>query len=213
MKKPKKPLVIILGGAKISDKICLIENFKNKADCFLIGGAIANTFLAAQGFPVNNSLYDKKATLAARKLLKTGKIILPLDTAVFKRQILDIGVKTIEKYSKIIKNAKTIIWNGPMGYIEDKRFRKGSLAILEAILKSRAFSAIGGGETVAVFQTATRGTMRIYTQNYAEKFNVSQRQVRASPRIFISTGGGAMLEFLAGKKMPGIEALKNNKLN
>ena len=213
MKKPKKPLVIILGGAKIADKIGLIENFKNKADCFLIGGAIANTFLAAQGFPVNNSLYDKKATLAARKLLKTGKIILPLDTAVFKRQILDIGVKTIEKYSKIIKNAKTIIWNGPMGYIEDKRFRKGSLAILEAILKSRAFSAIGGGETVAVFQTATRGTMRIYTQNYAEKFNVSQRQVRASPRIFISTGGGAMLEFLAGKKMPGIEALKNNKLN
>jgi len=100
---------------------------------------------------------------------------------------LDIGPETAKEYAKIIKSAKTIIWNGPMGYIEDKKFRKGSEAVLRAIINSRAFAIIGGGETTGILQTT----------NYKQKVS-----------IFVSTGGGAMLEFLAGKKLPGIEALK-----
>jgi phosphoglycerate kinase len=183
----KSGLVIILGGAKISDKIGVIKNFQKKADYFLIGGGMANTFLAAQELPVGDSLYEKEAAPIARKFLKFGKIILPTDTRVFKKQILDIGPKTVEKYSKIIKNAKTIVWNGPMGHIEDKRFRKGSEEIAKAILKSKGLVIIGGGETAGLLKA----------KNSKLKVN-----------IFISTGGGAMLEYLAGKKLPGIEALK-----
>lgn len=189
VKNPKKPLVIILGGAKISDKIGVIKNFFKIADYFLIGGGMANTFLAAQGLPVGDSLFEKKAMPVARKFLKFKSIILPVDTAVYKKQILDIGPETIEKYSKIIKNARTIIWNGPMGYIEDKKFRKGSEAIAKAIINNKkAFSIIGGGETTSI---------------------VSGIKCQVSGNIFISTGGGAMLEYLAGKKLPGIEALNN----
>lgn len=189
IKNFKRPLVIILGGAKISDKIGLIKNFLSRADYFLIGGGMANTFVAAQGLPVGDSLYEEKMIFLARQLLKSKKIILPIDKTVYKRQILDIGSQTIEQYSKIIKNAKTIIWNGPMGYIEDRRFRKGSEAIANAILKSKAFSVIGGGETISLFA--------LYPKPYT-----------LNPHLFLSTGGGAMLEYLAGKKLPGIEALK-----
>ncbi len=186
IKNFKKPLVVILAGAKISDKIGLIKNFLSRADYFLIGGGMANTFAAAQGLPVGDSLYENKMFFLARQFLKSKKIILPIDTIVYKRQILDIGSRTIEQYSKIIKNAKTIIWNGPMGYIEDKRFRKGSEAIAGAILKSKAFSVIGGGETTSLLKPKT--------------YNLK-------PNLFMSTGGGAMLEYLAGKKLPGLEAL------
>jgi phosphoglycerate kinase len=176
-----------LGGAKISDKIGVIKNFQKKADYFLIGGGMANTFLAAQELPVGDSLYEKEAAPIARKFLKSGKIILPTDTRVFKKQILDIGPKTVEKYSKIIKNAKTIVWNGPMGHIEDKRFRKGSEEIAKAILKNKGLVIIGGGETAGLLKA---------------------KDSKLKANIFISTGGGAMLEYLAGKKLPGIEALK-----
>ncbi len=187
---PKKPFVVILGGVKVANKVGLIKNFWNKADKFLIGGAIANTFLAAAGGKVGNSVYEKEKVAFCRKLLKSPKIILPVDLAVKNGRILDIGVKTQKNYTEIIKTAKTIIWNGPMGYIEDRKFRKGSEAVLKAILKSKAFSVIGGGETTALLGAAN------------SKFKIQ------NSKLFISTGGGAMLEFLAGKKLPGIEALK-----
>ena len=192
VKKTKHPFVIILGGAKISDKIELIKNFLNKTDHFLIGGGIANTFIAAQDLPVGDSLYEKEMIPTAKKLLKSKKIILPVDFKLSNRKILDIGPKTAEKYGEIIKNARMIIWNGPMGYIEDKKFRRGSEEISRALVKSKAFVVVGGGETISILKT----------KNYKLKTNV-----------FISTGGGAMLEYLADKKLPGIEALNIRKNN
>jgi len=186
MKNPKKPLIIIIGGAKISDKIGVIKNFSKKVNCFLTGGGVANTFLAARGLFIGKSLYDKDAN--AHELLNrySRKLILPIDFVIKKDEILDIGPKTIKKYTEIIKSAKTIIWNGPMGYIEDKKFRKGTEEIIKAIMKSRAFAVIGGGETTSIM-SKVKGQ---------------------KSKVFISTGGGAMLEYLAGKKLPGIEALK-----
>ena len=214
VKNPKHPLVVILGGAKISDKIGVIKNFLKRADYFLIGGGVANTFFAAQGLPIYNSLYEKEMVLTARQLLKLKKIILPIDSAISvkgrKKEILDIGPRTIEKYNQIIKKAKTIIWNGPMGYFENPKFAKGSKAVTQAILKSHAFAIIGGGETTSLFGSAQR-----YAENYVElrrkKFRVGPREVSVSPRMFISTGGGAMLQYLAGKKLPGIAALDNSR--
>ncbi len=191
-KKSKHPFIIILGGAKISDKIVLIKNFLKKADYFLIGGGIANTFVAAQGLPVGDSLYEQNMIPEAQKLLRSLKIILPQDFVVKNRKMLDIGPKTARNYGAIIKKAKTIIWNGPMGYIEDKRFRKGSETIIKAIFQSRAFSVIGGGETISLIQLKTKN-------------------LKLKTNIFISTGGGAMLEYLAGVKLPAITALERNK--
>lgn len=192
MKRPRKPLIIILGGAKISDKIGVIKNFLKKADKFLVGGGVANTFFAAQNLPLDDSLYENKMIPLARQLLKYKKIILPVDSAVKKGKILDIGPETAKKYAAIIKKAGTIIWNGPMGYIEEKQFRKGSEAILKAIFESRAFVIIGGGETTSL--------LKLKTHNL--KHN-----------IFISTGGGAMLEYLAGKKLPGLAALNLSRVS
>lgn len=191
MKNSKKPLVIILGGAKISDKIGLIKNFYNKANCFLVGGGIANTLFALQDLPVGNSLIDKNADLHglnADFCRLDKKIILPIDVVVNKDRILDIGQKTVKKYSEIIKRAGTIIWNGPVGYFEDKKFARGSEGIARAIIKSRAFSVVGGGETTSLIQNSK---LRI-----------------KNPRLFVSTGGGAMLEYLAAKKLPALEVLK-----
>jgi 3-phosphoglycerate kinase len=190
IKKPKKPLVVVLGGAKISDKIGMVKNFLKKADEILIGGGIANIFFAAQKLPVNGSLYERKMVPVARKLLKFKKIILPFDSAIQKGKILDIGPETIKKYTEVIKKAKTIVWNGPMGYIENPEFAKGSKAIVKAILESRAFSIIGGGETTGL---------------------VASSKYKMSGNTFISTGGGAMLEYLSGKKLPGIAALENSR--
>jgi len=186
MKSPKKPLIIIIGGAKISDKIGVIKNFLKKANCILTGGGVANTFFAAQKLPVGQSLYEETMIPLARQLLKSKKIILPIDSVVSKGAILDIGPKTIKKYTNMIKSAATIVWNGPMGYIENKKFRKGTGEIAKAIIKSRAFAVIGGGETTSIM-SKVKGQ---------------------KSKVFISTGGGAMLEYLAGKKLPGIEALK-----
>jgi phosphoglycerate kinase len=193
----KRGLIIVLGGAKISDKIVLIKNFlkgvkgqKSKVSCFLIGGGMANTFFAAQGLPVGESLYEKHMIPKAQNLMKQAgrKFFLPSDVMIDNGKILDIGPKTTENYAKIIKKAKTIIWNGPMGYFENPEFAKGSETVAKAILKSKAFSAIGGGETTSLFQIPN------------SKFQ--------NPKLFLSTGGGAMLEYLADKKLPGIEALK-----
>ena len=192
MHNPKKPLVIILGGAKISDKLGLIKNFLNKADYFLVGGGIANTFMAAQDLPMGDSLYEKDMLPSAKKFLKSGKIVLPSDVIIDERKILDIGLKTIKKYSDLIEKAKMIIWNGPVGYFEDERFAKGSKAIAKAVLNSKARAIIGGGETTLLFK------------------NIKNKKRKTN--LFLSTGGGAMLEFLGGKKLAGIEALAYNKL-
>lgn len=184
LQSPTKPLIVILGGAKISDKIGLINNFKNKAEKFLLGGGIANTLFAYDGLPVGDSLYEKDINLDFLKNIRK-KIILPSQVNIFDRKILDISPEAVREFEKEILKAKTIIWNGPMGYFEDKRFAKGTETLKKSVLKNKtAKIIIGGGETAALFT------------------GVNQKN------IFVSSGGGAMLEFLSGVKLPGIEVLK-----
>ena len=185
MKARKRPLIVVLGGAKISDKIGIINNFIKKSDFFLIGGGIANNFLKAEGLPLGDSIYERDKIGFAKRLLKNKKIILPIDYAVHQRQIIDIGPNTAEKFSELIRRTKTIIWNGPMGIIENPKSKKGSEAIAKAIIRSRVFATVGGGETATLFEGK-----------------------KLPKHVFLSTGGGAMLEYLSGKKLPGIEALK-----
>ena len=189
----EKPLVIILGGAKVFDKVGLIDNFSKKADNFLIGGAMANTFFAGQGLPMGNSLYEPKMLSLVGDLLTSvaPKLILPVDLVIHQKQILDIGPETIKNYQKFIQNANTIIWNGPLGFIENKKFAKGTQEIARAILKNKnAKIIIGGGETITALN------------------KIDSRFKIQDSRFFLSTGGGAMMEYLAGKKLPGIAALK-----
>lgn len=193
MKKAKKPLVLILGGGKPGDKIGFLKAFIKKADYFLLGGGIANTFLAAQKLPVGQSLFDsKRQTLnfIRKNFIENRnnrrKIIMPLDYIIQNKQILDIGQKTIDLYSRYIKIARTILWNGPLGLTEKPQFEGGTKLVAQAISKSKSFSIIGGGET----------TDFIIKIGLDKKIN------------FLSTGGGAMLEYLSGKPMPGIDAMK-----
>jgi len=188
---PPKPIVILLGGIKISDKIGVIKKFINKAKWILTGGGVANTFFAAKGIPIGNSVFDKNSLSLAKEWILNKKIILPVDLIIKKGQILDIGPKTIELYSNIISKSKTFIWNGPMGMIERKEYQRGTLGLVKALKKAKCFSVVGGGETTSL----------ILSKNLQS--NVS----------FLSIGGGAMLEYLSGKKLPGLEALKNNKKN
>jgi len=206
----EKPLVIILGGAKVSDKIGLINNFLGKTKYFLIGGAMANTFFAGQGLPVGDSLYEPKAFPFVHNLRTSDvlRLILPIDLVIHQRKILDIGPETIKKYAEIIKKTKTIIWNGPMGMSEDKRFVQGTKGIAQAVLQNKkAKIVIGGGETVASLTTLMSADYkRITADTYPRKSAKNQRE---SATLWVSTGGGAMLEYLAGKKLPGLKALDN----
>lgn len=179
------PFVVILGGVKMTDKMGLIKQFINKADYFLAGGGIANTLFAADGLPIGDSIYEKHMISFAKKIAKTNKIIVPMDVVISDRKIVDNGEGTTEEWIEIIKSAKTIIWNGPLGVIEDKRFAKGSIDVAKAIAKSKAFSVVGGGETALAFNG-----------------------VSLKKNTFLSTGGGAMLEYLSGIKLPGIEVLR-----
>jgi len=206
--KAEKPYVAIVGGAKISDKIELIENFLNIANTILIGGAMAYTFLRAQGIETGKSLVEADKIDLARDLLarasaKHVSIQLPIDHVVASgldstdaqvvpvqktavdRTGLDIGPETVKKYSDIIRQAKTIVWNGPMGVFEKPRFAEGTFAIARAVADSNAFSIVGGGDSAAA---------------------VDQSGVE-SKISHISTGGGAALEFLSGRKLPGVEVL------
>lgn len=188
MRRPKLPLVVVIGGAKAGDKLGVIKFFRRRAAAFLLGGAAANTLLRLQGIEIGRSLVDKTAPVKElKKLLTYPNLFLPPDWKMEEGAILDIGKKTAKLYAAKIKNARTVIWAGPMGYIEKAKFSRGSLAVAKAIAANRrAFSVAGGGETVAFL-----------------------RKHRLAGKIsFISTGGGAMLEFLAGRKLPGIEALK-----
>ena len=183
----KKPFVVIIGGAKTADKISVIKSLYGRADYFLTGGGIANTFYYAEGRPIGNSVHEKMK-FEKRFMDAIGKkIILPLfnDVRIANTKILDIGDKTIKEYCRIISRAKSVIWNGPLGAIEDKRFRRGSEEIARALLKSKARIVVGGGETTMLFE-----------------------KKKLPANLFISTGGGAMLEFLEGKKLPGLTALK-----
>jgi phosphoglycerate kinase len=209
---PQKPYVAILGGAKVSDKIGVVENLLNRVTTLLIGGGMAYTFLKAKGFEVGKSLVEEDQMDFSLNLLKKaeGKIrlILPADHVASermdtqaRRQIvrngripkdwvcLDIGPETVRVFSEEIRMAKTIVWNGPMGVFEMEPFSGGTFAIARAIADSSAFSIVGGGDSVAAVNKA----------GVADKVS------------HISTGGGASLEFLEGKKLPGIEALRKNK--
>jgi 3-phosphoglycerate kinase len=187
----KRPLVVIVGGAKVSDKIGVIKYFWDKADHFLLGGGPANTFFAAAGVDIGDSIFDKESFPFVRKVINSPKIILPIDVRREGGKILDIGFVTMRKYAEIIKNAKTIIWNGPMGLFEKKKFEDGTRSIWQALLKNRrAMIVVGGGETTASLRLLKPKTYHL------------------KPNLFVSTGGGAMLEYLSGKKLPGIEALR-----
>lgn len=204
MQSPKKPLVLVIGGAKIETKLPVIQNFLEDASAVLVGGAVANTFFAAKGYRTEASKIEKRFIPAARKMLKNKKIILPMDVITSpnphgKRRIafrsvrdvgsgemiLDIGPKTIERFSTIIRKAGTVVWNGPVGLFEIPAFAHGTQAIARTIARSPAYKVVGGGETGIVLK------------NLALEKSVDH----------ISTGGGAMLEFLAGKKLPGLAAI------
>ena len=206
---PQKPYVAILGGAKVSDKIGVIQNLLDKVNTLLIGGGMAYTFLKAEGFQVGKSLVEEDQIGFSHNLLEKAKgkikFLLPSDHIAAermdiqaKREIvrndkipsgwvcLDIGPETVKTFSEEIKSAKTIVWNGPMGVFEMEPFSEGTFAMAKAIANSSAFSVVGGGDSVAAVN-----------------------QAGVSDRIsHISTGGGASLEFLEGKKLPGIEALR-----
>jgi len=188
IRAPRHPVVLILGGAKASDKLGVIAYFKNKADWFLLGGGSANTILRLKGVDIKKSVSDNdpKEIPALKKIAGYKNVVLPTDFVWGGDAMLDIGPKTVSAYGKKIAMARTIIWSGPLGLIEKKRYAKASIAIARAIGRNRkAFSVSGGGETV----------MFLKQYKLDKKFS------------FISTGGGAMVDFLAGKKLPGIEAL------
>ena len=203
---PERPFVAILGGAKVSDKIGVIKNLLQKADTILIGGGMANTFFKAQGLAMGDSLVEDDVLDTAKEILSLGgeKMKLPLDVVVADAfaedanakviqsgdvdagwRILDIGPKTVKQYSEVIKNAGTVIWNGPMGVFEFKKFTSGTFGIAQAVADSGCVSVIGGGESVAAIQES----------GLAEKIT------------HISTGGGASLEMLEGLTLPGVAAL------
>jgi phosphoglycerate kinase len=196
--------VAILGGAKVSDKIEVISNLGRVVDKLLIGGAMAYTFLKAEGEPVGKSLVEDDKLDLARKLLISlkDKLILPVDHVVVSelkegaenevveaipdgKIAVDIGPLTIDHYAHVIRTAKTIIWNGPMGVFEKKPFDKGTVALAKAVAASGATSVVGGGDSEKAIKSA----------GVADQIS------------HISTGGGASLEFLAGIELPGVAAL------
>lgn len=203
--KPKKPLIVVMGGAKIETKIKMIKNLKKNAFRILIGGALANNFIKAAGYEVGNSLIDLKSVEIAKKN-KDNKIVFPIDVVtttklkngkpVVKKlkevnvydYILDIGPETIKLFNNLIKRGATIVWNGPMGKFEDSKFKHGTLAIGQIIAarsSGSAFGVAGGGETIE----ALKMTKMIHDLDW------------------VSTGGGAMLAYLGGEKMPGLVGL------
>jgi phosphoglycerate kinase len=208
LESPARPLAAVLGGAKVSDKIALVEHLLARVDALLIGGGMAFTFLRALGHGVGTSLVEPDRVETARGAMETARrrgvqIVLPLDAvvaagldspsgrAVSIRDIpaaqmgLDIGPLTVERFASVLKSAKTIVWNGPMGVFEKPAFATGTVALGRAVAESSAFSVIGGGDTVAAVN-----------------------QAGVADRIgYISTAGGAFLEFLEGRPLPGVAAL------
>ncbi|MGH9657765.1 MAG: phosphoglycerate kinase, partial [Bryobacteraceae bacterium] len=201
---PARPCVAILGGAKVSDKIEVIDNLLKVADTVLIGGAMAYTFLKAQGLETGRSLVESDKVELARSLLASPKLRLPVDHVVAAglqeggpsdvveripadRMGLDIGPRTVEAFSREIAAARTIVWNGPMGVFEKPPFDRGTVAIARAVAESGATSVVGGGDSEKAVKSA----------GVADKIT------------HISTGGGASLEFLAGLELPGVAVLRS----
>lgn len=211
LENPERPFVAILGGAKVSDKIGVIENLLNKVDTILIGGAMAYTFLKAQGKEIGKSLLEEDKLDLAKELLKKAedknvKLVLPIDSVLSAAfddtenleihssddmpkdmMGLDIGPKTAELFSDIIKAAKTVVWNGPMGVFETEAFSKGTFAVAKALSEVKGISIVGGGDSALAVERA----------GYNDKVS------------HVSTGGGASLEFLEGKDLPGISAISD----
>jgi len=202
---PPRPLLAIVGGAKVSTKLTVLAELAAKVDCLIVGGAIANTFLLAAGVPIGQSLAEPGLVDEARRILKLTDVLLPEDVVVAveasararaatkevarieaDEMILDIGPKTVARVVERLKRAGTIIWNGPVGMFEIDQFARGTESIARAIAASKAFSLAGGGETLAAIA----------------KFGVGKKI------SYISTGGGAFLEFLEGKKLPAVAALE-----
>jgi phosphoglycerate kinase len=212
LEKPEHPVVAVVGGSKVSTKLALLDRLVRKVDYLIIGGGIANTFIAAEGHPVGKSLYEPDLIDEAERIMAYAKqhnvsIPVPTDVVVADRvaddaesyekpasqvdedeKIFDIGPETVKVYEKILKQAKTIFWNGPVGLFECKLFAKGTEAIARAIADSKAFSIAGGGDTLAA----------IDSYNIADKIS------------YVSTGGGAFLALLEGTPLPAVEALKGN---
>ena len=209
VENPERPFVAILGGAKVSDKIGVIENLLEVADKVLIGGGMAYTFLKAQGKEIGHSLLEEDKIDLAKDLMERGKdkLVLPIDAKVTKEfsndgeieavaidhipadlQSLDIGPKTVELFGKELEGAKTVVWNGPMGVFEMSNFAKGTVGVCKAIAELKgATTIIGGGDSAAAAMDL----------GFADKFT------------HISTGGGASLEYLEGKELPGIKSISD----
>jgi phosphoglycerate kinase len=210
LEDPDRPFVAILGGAKVSDKIEVIENLLTKVDALLVGGAMAYTFFKSRGLPVGKSLVEDDRLDSAREIsaraaergtrleLPTDHVVAPAlqagapsevldvtDAAIGDRMGLDIGPKTTARYREIIGTAKTVVWNGPMGVFEIDAFAKGTMAVADAVANVRGTTIIGGGDSIAA----------------VHKAGVADRVSH------ISTGGGASLEFLGGRVLPGVAAL------
>lgn len=212
---PEKPVVAIVGGSKVSTKMAVLDALLDKVNVLIVGGGIANTFLAAENFSVGKSLIENDWIIPAKKLLEKAKqknVSVPLlvDVRVAKNfsleekamvksiheinsdeMILDVGPKTAAGYAKIMQDAKTIVWNGPVGVFEFPEFAKGTKALANAIAHSHAFSIAGGGDTLSA---------------------ISQFHI-ADKISYLSTGGGAFLEFMEGKQLPGVEALRISLTN
>lgn len=206
--EPAKPYVAVLGGAKVSDKIGVIEALLTKVDVLVIGGAMANTFLAAQGHSMGKSLVEEDKLPLARAVLQKAdargvQLLLPTDLRVGSglkdtvavdsgldldatSMALDVGAETASRYADVVRKAGAVFWNGPMGLFENPAFAAGTLAVAEAMAACPGFTVVGGGDSVAAIQQA----------GLASKYD------------HVSTGGGASLEYLEGKKLPGVEALR-----
>jgi len=209
VEEPKRPFVAILGGAKVKDKIAVIESLLNKVDTLIIGGGMAYTFLKAQGYEVGNSLLDEERLEFCRSIMakaeeKGVELLLPVDVVAAKEygpdaehkvvssrempadwEGLDIGPETAKRFSAAVKDAGTVVWNGPMGVFEFEAFAKGTLSVAQALADSSAVTIIGGGDSAAA----------------VEQMGLADKMTH------VSTGGGASLEFLEGKVLPGVAAL------
>ena len=210
LEQPAHPLLAIVAGSKVSTKLTLLDNLIGKVDQLIVGGGIANTFIAAAGYGVGNSLYEPDLIDAAKKVIAEAKrrgaeVPLPVDVVVAPEfsanapatvkpvdavkdgeMILDIGPETARRYAELIAQAGTVVWNGPVGVFEFDAFGKGTQTLAQAIADSKAFSIAGGGDTLAA----------------VDKYGIADKV------SYISTGGGAFLEFLEGKELPAVAALK-----
>ncbi|WP_320822448.1 phosphoglycerate kinase [Reinekea sp.] len=205
MDNPARPMVAIVGGSKVSSKLTVLESLSSVCDQLIVGGGISNTFVAARGFNVGQSLYEKDLIPNAQALMARLDIpaaidvrtatefsptalatIKPIDQVTDDEQIMDLGPETVAKLAEVIKGAKTILWNGPCGVFEFDNFAEGTRAIAEAVAQSDAYSVLGGGDVIAAVQ----------------KFGMADRF------SYISTGGGAFLEFVEGKTLPAVAILE-----